>query len=293
MTQRCVFPEAVAMLWLGVGCTSPTAISGSVLAPAVSLPVQCSPTASTSSAWSCPARISVDCADRADPPALLVRSPQGTDCASQDLRLVGPIAWTPGSQTVEVRDASGAQLCSTQLEIADNDPPQLEPHTIQLWPPNHKFHDVSVEDCVTAIDACDEDLRPEFVWASSDEPVDSIGDGHFAPDILLADDCRRVSVRSERQGPKNGRVYRLGVRVVDRAGHASEATCQVIVDHDQSGSVAADSGEAYRLLFNGAQGGPVCNGAPPPITPPPVTPPPVTPPPVTPPPVTPPQDAPL
>ena len=36
----------------------------------------------------------------------------------------------------------------------------------------------------------------------------------------------------------------------------------VVVDHDQRGVVAADSGEAYRETFNGAAGGPVCDGEP-------------------------------
>jgi hypothetical protein len=53
----------------------------------------------------------------------------------------------------------------------------------------------------------------------------------------------------------------------------------VIVDHDQRGLVGADSGEAYRVLFDGLsnQGGPVCDGTPP-ENPPPRNPPPENPP---------------
>jgi hypothetical protein len=146
--------------------------------------------------------------------------------------------------------------------------PTLTAKAIQLWPPNHKFHSVSVEDCAGLVDACDPDLRAEFVWASSDEPVDDRGDGHHAPDILF-DDCHRVQVRAERQGPKDGRVYKLGVRVVDRAGHSAETACTIIVDHDQRGVVGADSGESYRLQLNGQDGLPSCDGTPdvPPVTP--------------------------
>jgi hypothetical protein len=155
--------------------------------------------------------------------------------------------------------------------------PVLEPKVVQLWPPNHKLHDISIDDCVDVIAACGDDLQAQFIWASSDEPVDDLGDGHFAPDIELSDDCQHVAVRAERQGPENGRVYKLGVRVVDRAGNTSDAVCSVIVDHDQRGVVGADSGEAYRITFDGTQGGATCDGTqPPPPTnpPPPMNPPP-------------------
>lgn len=156
----------------------------------------------------------------------------------------------------------------------DGDPPVVEGHTISLWPPNHKFHGISVEDCVTAVDACDGTLRGEFIWASSDEPIDDIGDGHHSPDVGVSADGRTACVRSERQGPKDGRVYKLGVRVVDSNGNATEGVCAVIVDHDKRGVVGADSGEKYRITFedDGDAGtGVACVGEPdePPPPPPP------------------------
>jgi hypothetical protein len=274
MTQRFVMPPAVALLWLGAACTSATTSGNGSVNPALAVPVECSdPSSTQSSRWECPSAVTLDCADRAHPPTWVVTSPSGSACVADELTVTGLGSWTPGTRVALVHDASGAVLCSTQVTVVAQQPPSLQAHTIQLWPPNHKFHEIAVEDCVSIVDSCDEPLQAEFVWASSDEPVDSIGDGHFAPDILLADDCQHVSVRSERQGPDNGRVYRLGVRVVDHAGNVSEAVCQVIVDHDQSGAVGADSGEAYRLTFDGTQGGPSCDGQPPP---PPSEPPPVT-----------------
>ena len=135
--------------------------------------------------------------------------------------------------------------------------------TIELWPPNHKLHSLTVEDCVMALDACGGELTGEFLWASSDEPIDSIGDGHYAPDIAVAEDCQRVDVRSERQGPKDGRVYKLGIRVFDASGDSLDGECHVIVDHDQRGVRAVASAEAYRIEFDGSQGGPACDGMPP------------------------------
>lgn len=186
-----------------------------------------------------------------------------------DLNKIAAASVTDGGASVDCLEDGGA--------------PQLEPKVIQLWPPNHKFHDISIDDCVDVRSACGEDLQAQFIWASSDEPVDDLGDGHFAPDIELGANCQVVAVRAERQGPKNGRVYKLGVRVVDRDGQSSESVCSVIVDHDQRGVVGEDSGEAYRIKFDGTQGGPTCDGTqpPPPANPPPPTnppPPPTNPP---------------
>jgi len=150
------------------------------------------------------------------------------------------------------------------------------PQTLFLWPPNHKFHTIDVSDCVHFEGVCDDNLSAEFVWGSSDEPVDDLGDGHFAPDILF-DDCGRVQLRAERQGPRHGRVYKLGVHVVDGRGVASDVTCSVIVDHDQRGVDGSDSGESYRVTPSDPSTGAVCNGVPPVAVPPvtvPVTPPP-------------------
>jgi hypothetical protein len=69
-----------------------------------------------------------------------------------------------------------------------------------------------------------------------------------------------VQVRAERQGPKNGRVYKLGVRVVDGAGNAVQSQCTIIVDHDQRGVVGADDGESYRIVLNGQGSLPSCDG---------------------------------
>jgi hypothetical protein len=143
---------------------------------------------------------------------------------------------------------------------ADAQAPTLEGHTLKLWPPNHKFHAVAASDCVTALDACGNTLRGEFIWASSDEPIDDIGDGHFGPDIGLAGDTQHACVRSERQGPKDGRVYKLGVRVRDRDGNSTEGECLVIVDHDQRGVTGNDSGDAYRIEFDASDVDDDCGG---------------------------------
>jgi hypothetical protein len=220
-------------------------------------------------AWFCPTPLTVQCGSSVPP--LYVENVAG--CEQSSLSVSDVLLGQSGVQSVEVRRPDGGLACATTLTVLDSAGPVLTPQVINIWPPNHKFHTISVEDCVGAYDACDPSVTAEFVWASSDEPVDDFGDGHHAPDILL-DGCDRVQVRSERQGPKNGRVYKLGVRATDGAGNVTLGECAVIVDHDQRGVVGADSGESYRVLFDGSAGLPRCDGTPDDV-PPPAVPPPV------------------
>jgi hypothetical protein len=260
----------VAYLLGLTACTQ--ASSGAPLPPfdPVEIVVGCDDSANTDpQTWLCPASITVDCADDPRATRVVVRSPSGTRCSAEQLSAVVSEPWTSGSHEVVVRDRSGAALCSTEVTVVSATAPTLVSHTLQMWPPNHKFHDFAVSDCVSVTDSCGSQLQGEFIWASSDEPVDAQGDGHHAPDILLSDDCQHVSLRSERQGPEDGRVYRLGVRVVDFAGNVTEAECAVVVAHDQSGVPGADSGEVYRIAFDGTGDGPLCDGEPPPREPPP------------------------
>jgi hypothetical protein len=158
--------------------------------------------------------------------------------------------------------ANGGARAALSAECTD---PELivESQNVNLWPPNHKFHDVTVDECVSAVSTCDGELTGEFIWASSDEPIDDIGDGHHFPDIGLGVDTGHVCVRSERQGPKDGRVYKLGVRITDASGESVERECVVAVVHDKRGVPAFDSGESYRIEFDASQAGLDCEGNPP------------------------------
>lgn len=253
------------LLWLG-GCQDRQDPGASGVTQAALVAVCATP--SEGDTWICPEPITVECSEQADLP-LPVSSPADEQCNPDDLSISNAGPFTPGTHEVVVSNASG-ELCTTEIIVTDDTAPVVESHVVQLWPPNHKFHQIAIEDCVTAVDACEGNLQGEFLWASSDEPVDDKGDGHHAPDIQLSDDCTRVAVRAERAGPKDGRVYKLGVRVTDSSGNATETVCTVIVDHDQRGVTGADSGEAYRITFDGSQGGPACDGAPdaPPSNPP-------------------------
>ncbi len=269
MTQRKFFNSA---RFLGT-CATTLALSacgssgggGLVPSQAQALTAVCTTAAAPApaGAWLCPDAKTLECnaAGGTSVDTLYVQDSTQHACSGHQLSVseAGPFAVGPHS--IVVTDTQSQTLCTAQLNVVDTQAPQLVEHTLNLWPPNHKLHGISVSDCVSAVDACEGELKGEFIWASSDEPVDSIGDGHFGPDIGFGPDSQHACVRAERQGPKDGRVYKLGVRIVDASGHAAEGACTIIVDHDQRGTVGKDSGEAYRVTFNGTQAGAACDGA--------------------------------
>ena len=85
------------------------------------------------------------------------------------------------------------------------------------------------------------------------------GDGHTLNDIVIADDCQSVQVRSERLGGGNGRVYTINIEVDDGNGNVATAACKITVPHDQKpGHVAVDDGpEAGYTVYCGDQTPPV------------------------------------
>jgi len=102
-----------------------------------------------------------------------------------------------------------------------------------LWPPNHKLQLVTAD--VTVTDSCDPNPVCSITGVSSDEPVNGIGDGNTDPDWILNGDLT-ASLRAERAGPLDGRVYTLTVECTDASGNTSlPAQTTVTVSHDQGG----------------------------------------------------------
>lgn len=117
---------------------------------------------------------------------------------------------------------------------------------VELWPPNHKYHTVSLDDCVAAVyDACDTGIdvvsAGQIVAVYSDEPENATGDGNTTDDIEIIDNST-LRVRVERRGMEDGRVYGVDFTVMDASGNTTAATCHVGVPHDQSGAPPVDSG---------------------------------------------------
>ena len=81
-----------------------------------------------------------------------------------------------------------------------------------------------------------------------DEPVDSSGNGKFAPDGAGAGsniaDVRAERVGGSLNGPGNGRIYHIGFSVDDGLGGSCSGEVTVGVPHDQA-RVPIDEGTLY------------------------------------------------
>lgn len=104
-----------------------------------------------------------------------------------------------------------------------------------LWPANHALipihADVDAADSVSGIGSI------VLTSVSSNEPDNGLGDGDTAGDIQDAD-LRTAdydfTLRSERSGQGDGRVYTITYTVTDQAGNAAEGVATVTVPHSRT-----------------------------------------------------------
>jgi dipeptidyl aminopeptidase/acylaminoacyl peptidase len=99
-----------------------------------------------------------------------------------------------------------------------------------LWPPNGKLVPVSV---AGATDPDGDEVTLTITGVTQDEPT-------RRPDAVLGPASYQVSLRAERDGAGDGRVYRIAFRATDGRGGECSGTATVGVPHDQ-GAVAVDS----------------------------------------------------
>jgi hypothetical protein len=195
--------------------------------------------------WACGEVRIMSCEEANDDDIPLFVQKEVGGCEDADLQPHdGP--FVPGVHEISIHDDAADEIaCTATLEIIDEDAPTFELEEVNLWPPNHKMHDIHLLDCVEIYD-CDPEWDARIIAVSSDEPENANGDGNHEPDIVPVD-AQTVSLRSERQGGSNGRVYTIDFEVVDGTGNTAEGTCWVSVAHDQSGDAAIDDGPAHTV----------------------------------------------
>lgn len=134
--------------------------------------------------------------------------------------------------TITVYDGQYTDTDTVVITVQDTTPPTISvtvtPKT--LWPPNHKYVDVTA--ILTVSDICDPSPEVTLVSVTSNEPDDArgIGDGNTINDIVIVDTyCFKL--RAERDGAGTGRVYTIIYRVTDESGNSAIASAAVIVPH--------------------------------------------------------------
>lgn len=116
-----------------------------------------------------------------------------------------------------------------------NQPPVCtgaNPSVAKLWPPNHKFVQVSVQGVT------DPDGDPVTIVISKirqDELTQGLGDGNTCPDGKDIGTAT-ASVRAERSALGNGRVYTISFTASDGNGGSCQGSVKVCVPHDHNDS---------------------------------------------------------
>jgi cysteine-rich repeat protein len=131
--------------------------------------------------------------------------------------------------------------CSALCQV-ENLPPDCSaafPTLDELWPPNHKFAPIGV------LGVTDPDGDPVTIVVTGvmqDEPLVGAGDGNTCPDATgVGTDT--ASVRAERSGQGDGRVYHVSFTADDGRGGTCAGTVAVCVRHDhRPNGVCGDGG---------------------------------------------------
>jgi subtilisin-like proprotein convertase family protein len=109
----------------------------------------------------------------------------------------------------------------------------------ELWPPFHDFHDITVEG-VTDPDGDAVSITITAIF--QDESINGQGDGDTCPDGTGVG-TSTASVRAERSGLGDGRVYHIFFTADDGNGGTCDGSVTVCVPHDQGqGSKCGDQG---------------------------------------------------
>ena len=126
-----------------------------------------------------------------------------------------------------------------------NDPPRCDlgaPSLGSMWPPNHKMTSINI---VGVTDPQDNSVAIIVLGVTQDEPINGLGDGDSSPDafVTIGTPKDAVSLRAERGGVGNGRVYQIDFGASD-GFESCVGSVQVTVPHSRK-STAVDDGQAF------------------------------------------------
>jgi hypothetical protein len=203
----------------------------------------------TAPSISCPENITIECDESKDPSYTGMAT--ATDVCDSSPIINSSDSITPGScpsqytitRTWTATDASGNfDQCNQTIEVVDTTPPEISVSVSpdELWPPNHKM--VVISPAITAADNCDPSPLIELQSITTNEGDetntyepnydDTQGDGHTVDDIQV-DGNGTISLRAERSGNGNGRIYTITYAATDACGNSSLASATVEVPHNK------------------------------------------------------------
>jgi hypothetical protein len=147
----------------------------------------------------------------------------------------------PGTGAYEVvlavDDGMETSSCSVVVFVQDTTPPNmaviLTPPV--LWPPNHKMQNIGAQ--VFVEDGCDALPLVRLVSVVSNEPDNGHGDGNTGGDIMDLEpgtEDTEFSLRAERSGNGEGRVYTVTYEAEDASGNVATLEAYVVVPKSQS-----------------------------------------------------------
>ena len=114
----------------------------------------------------------------------------------------------------------------------------------EIWPPNHQLVPVEIGGVV---DPSGGGVVITATGVTQDEPIEDRGDGSTCPDATIQDGV--ASVRMERAGGGNGRVYVISFTAVTASGASCSGSVSVCVPHDQdTGKTCVDDGQTVNSM---------------------------------------------
>ena len=117
-----------------------------------------------------------------------------------------------------------------------------------LWAPNHQLVPIAI---IGVTDPEGKSVTITVTGVTQDEPVNAKGDGDTSPDAVIQ--AGAASVRAERAGNGNGRVYHIAFTADDGQGNSCSGAVTVGVPHSlHKGTTAIDDGQLYDSTIVGS-----------------------------------------
>ena len=150
-----------------------------------------------------------------------------------------------GLQNAILKNATGMQAWAVRDgDVVNNASPvcsAAQAFPAVLWKPDHQFVPIVV---MGVTDPDGDAVTITVTGVTQDEPVNGKGDGNTSPDAVIQ--AGSASVRAERSGKGNGRVYQISFKAEDGKGGSCTGAVTVGVPHSlKKGLAAIDDGQLY------------------------------------------------